>query len=253
MQNRIGHRFQRRVDVPVWLERAGALSYYQKVLSVAPANLIGYWPMDELAGGVAIDHSPEGNDGAYTGVALGQPGIGDGRTCPLFAGNDFNNVYSAGFNADFNGDEGALVIHGKVFDLATWTDGVSRRLWSFDGAAGNFIIVDKFGANQIRAQYRAGGVTETEQQAGLTTTDFWSFGMSWSAAGDFVDYYFNGATAGMARNTGLGVWAGPLLVGGTVLGAGNTGGALGWNGYLAHGQIWNIPLTAAQHAVLGVL
>jgi hypothetical protein len=45
-------------------------NYKQRVLSVGRGNLIAYWPMDEHSGGVAVDHSPEGNNGAYTGVTL---------------------------------------------------------------------------------------------------------------------------------------------------------------------------------------
>ncbi|MFV1969356.1 MAG: hypothetical protein ACC628_28375, partial [Pirellulaceae bacterium] len=60
--------------------------------------------MWEASGSISDDLSPQGNDGAYTGVTLGQPGIGDGRTCPLFDGaNDYNNIYSAALNTDFDG------------------------------------------------------------------------------------------------------------------------------------------------------
>ena len=56
-----------------------------------------------------MDISGNGFDGAYTGVTLGQDGIGDGNTCPLFDGaNDFLDFYSAGFSSAFNGDQDPL-------------------------------------------------------------------------------------------------------------------------------------------------
>ena len=67
-----------------------------------PSSLIGFWPQNELSGGVSIDHSGLGHDGAYTGVTLGQPGVpGMGMTSPFYDGaNDFNNIYSAGLAND---------------------------------------------------------------------------------------------------------------------------------------------------------
>ena len=99
--------------------------YYQKVLSYDP---IAYWMMDEKQGAVSYDMVTARNtgarNGAYTGVTLGQPGIGDGNTSPLFDGaNDFTNIYSASFNAAFNGAEGTLGIWMRVFNVAVWTDG----------------------------------------------------------------------------------------------------------------------------------
>ena len=78
-------------------------TYIQKVLGIEPGNLIAYWPMSEPSGGIAINaEGTAARNGAYTGVTLAQPGIGDGNTCPLFDGaNDFNNVYSASLDAAF--------------------------------------------------------------------------------------------------------------------------------------------------------
>lgn len=84
-------------------------SYMKKVLRPGvgydPASLIGFWLQNEAAGGVSFDHSGYGRDGAYTGVTLGQPGIGDGSTAAGYDGiNDFNNIYGA----DLVNDNGLL-------------------------------------------------------------------------------------------------------------------------------------------------
>jgi len=74
----------------------GGSTYIDKVLSIQPANLIGYWPMNDASGAVALDYSGQGNNGAYTGVSLANaPGPDGGNSCPLFDGtSDFNNIYS---------------------------------------------------------------------------------------------------------------------------------------------------------------
>jgi hypothetical protein len=89
MQKRLGWRFQRNLSIADVIEPlSDGQRYARKMLAVAPNNLIGYWPMWELAGNIAYDRGPEGNNGAYSGVTLGQPGIGDGRSCPYFDGTN---------------------------------------------------------------------------------------------------------------------------------------------------------------------
>ena len=60
---------------------AGGATYYKKVLATEPANLLAYWPLNEGSGSVADNlEGTAARDGAYTGVTLGQAGIGDGWT-----------------------------------------------------------------------------------------------------------------------------------------------------------------------------
>ena len=123
-----------------------SIEYYKKVLSLAGSSINGYWPMWEGSGSVSEDISSQGNTGAYTGVELGQAGIGDGRSCPLFDGtNDFNNVYSAGLDADFSNAEGTLAICGKVSAAGVWTDAAIRNLFSLAADGANFIEMRKGG------------------------------------------------------------------------------------------------------------
>ena len=55
--------------------------------------------MSEASGTDMID-AVAAHNGTYTGVTLGQPGIGDGLTCPLFDGA---NDYAIANHADFEG------------------------------------------------------------------------------------------------------------------------------------------------------
>ena len=226
--------------------------YAARVLSIERDSLIGFWPQDELAGAISYDASPEQNNGAYTGVTLGQPGIGDGRTVPFFDGaTSFNNIYSAGLNADFDGTEGTLLIWGRVTNAGVWTDGISRRLLTIEVDANNYIIIDKGGANSIRGIYRAGGTTETATQAGITTLDYFSFAMSWSVIADEVRYYYNGAW--FETDTVLGAWVGPILANRAIIGAANIAPAFPWDGWLGPALLNTAVLTDAQIAYLSTL
>ncbi|GAI14148.1 unnamed protein product, partial [marine sediment metagenome] len=81
----------------------GVLAYDDKVLGMDP---IAYWPLSETSGLVANCLVNPAQNGVYTGVTLGQPGIGDGNTAPYFDGtNDYVDVLTAAFIAAYNGSE----------------------------------------------------------------------------------------------------------------------------------------------------
>src|SRR3989304_2278838 len=91
--------------------RGAGRDYYRKVLDTQPANLLAYWMQAEGAGAVALDTSGNSRTGAYTGVDLGQAGIGDGKTCPWFDGaSDRVNIYTTSLRDAFNGAEGAVIV-----------------------------------------------------------------------------------------------------------------------------------------------
>ena len=99
--------------------------YSDKVLGYSP---IAYWPLWEASGATAEDISGNGFDGAYTGVTLGQEGIGDGNTCPLFDGaNDYVDIYSAGFAGALMRLRVPLTGWMKVFNAGVWTDSEWQR------------------------------------------------------------------------------------------------------------------------------
>lgn len=234
---------------------------YRQRGAFSPADLpglIGYWKMDEPSGSVSIDSSPEGNNGAYTGVTLGQPGVGQGYavgTCPLFDGvGDFNNIYSAGLAADFDGAEGTLALWAKVSAAGVWTDGVARHLAIFAVDGSNRLRIQRTATdNTLLWEYLAGGTAEQRTSAVLGgVTDFFHIGLTWSKSGDVVRAYASGAQVG-ADMTGLGTWAGVPAAGGAVLGAFNLTPNFPWSGFLAHAALYNRALTAAEMAQLAVV
>lgn len=231
----------------------GGRSYAQKVLATAPASLLAYWPLWEASGSVASDISGNARNGAYTGVDLGSPGIGDGRTSPYFdAVNDYCNVHSAALASAFNGAEGSMACWCKVFSSSVWTDATSRRLLQFRVDANNFVNLGRTAANnQLQCQYIAGGTSKAVTVA-TSTLNWFLFGVTWSKSADQVIVYVNGAQSG-ATQTALGTWAGSLSSTRCLIGADITTPGAVWNGYLAHTTLWSTPLTAAQIAALAVV
>ena len=225
----------------------GRESYIQKVQSIQKANLILYHPMNEPSGVVANDYSPENNDGAYTGVTLGQPGIGDGETCPLFDGaNDFNNIYTTGFRDDFSGDEGTFAIWAKVSGAGVWTDGTLRRNGHLERNANNYIYISRHTINnRLRLVYTASATVHTSNIDGISTLEWMHLAITWSAADDETKIYYNGTQNG-ATKTGLGAWVGVLDATQSNIGARATTPSNLWDGWLAHGAVWTTSLSAAE-------
>jgi len=238
---------------PIILDEVRRKAYYQKVLGIDRDNLIGYWPMWEASGGVAEDISPEGNDGAYTGVTLGQAGIGDGKTCPLFDGaNDYNNIYSAALNTDFDGTEGTWALWTKVSGLGVWTDGKTNRGIHIGVNPSNETKIYNHTNNGLAWEYKAGGVTKTATKVGITDIGWMHWALTWSLTNDEVIPYFNGIQEG-SIHTGIGTWVGDLASSTCIIGAESTVPASVWDGNIADVPLWNIALTAAQIAKLTVV
>lgn len=220
------------------------------ILATQPAALISYLKLDEPSGATAEDSTANNRDGAYVGVDLAQPGIGDGRTAPFFDGtNDYVNWYSAGLNAAFNGAEGTFGIWIKMASAAVWPDGTARRPVTVRVNTSNSVHMQKPAAGTLNVIYAAGGTTKTIQ-IDTTTTDWFSVYITWSAAADEMKVYFNGTQYGTTQ-TGLGIWAGALAATACVIGAQTTTPANVHHGWLAHAALWSAPLTASEIAYLG--
>lgn len=228
--------------------RIGGHSYISKVLGYGP---LAYWPLSESAGGIAVDHSGNSHDGAYNGPTLGQPGIGDGNTCPLFDGaGDFVDIYSPGLRDAFDGSEGSVFIWIKVEDAAVWSEN-----WRYpiilQADADNYVRFLKTNVNnQITMPYEAGTVLEWHASV-ISTTGWFQLAMTWSATADRKSVYLNG---GSVQSSGtLGVWAGNLAATTAVIGAASTVPASLWRGYLAQCAIFDYALLGSQIADLAMV
>ena len=253
--------------IPVWpvdddgnydADFAGAVTYSEKVLATQIGNMIGYWQMDEAAGPASIDSSPEGNDGVFAGgVTFGQPGIGDGKTSVLLDGiNGLNNIYSAAFAADFNQQEGTMMLWCKVLNAGIWPAGGDHRAFAIGADLTlNFSIFGIQGANNFRYEYIAAATNKNVVRAGESTTDWFHAAVTWSlSAGVNGEYnaYFDGVQEGVTQ-TALGTWVAALAANLACIGAQRSDGLRPWSGNVAHGVVWDIPLTGAEVANLAVV
>ncbi len=240
----------RRLHRALLMPWTNKVNYTQIVQSLGP---IAYWPQAEPSGTVSLDESGNGRNGIYTGVTLGNAGIGDGRTSAGFDGaTSYNNIYSVSLAGAFNSAEGTCLIWGKVFAAGVWTDAAFRRLFVLQTDNNNRVTAYKDGANNtISVLYVAGGTIKSLTIT-TSTVDWFSLGITWSVSADQVRVYFNGTQSG-ATLTGLGVWVGAIAATTTVVGAQNTTPAQVWSGTLAHAAVWSTPLGAAQIARLAVV
>lgn len=228
--------------------------YVQRVLSTEPANLIGYWPMEEAVGLVAFDHSGNLNDGAYLAPTLGEPGIGDGGTSCLFTDlTTCLDVYSAGLAGAFDGAEWTFMHWVKVA-AGVWPGLAFHVVGEFaaDGNNYNGMWISNDGDGRLVLSTKAGGV-------GCVVNSTLNADVGWmcmvgvvSALANTVTLYKNGGVIGVP-GVGMGAWAGALAANQTVVGAYNNAAAFSWKGHGAHAALWSKALTAPQVANLGIL
>ena len=229
---------------------AGA-TYADKVMALGP---IAYWPLWEASGSVAYDISGNGLNGTHVSTVLGQPGIGDGRSSTWFDGsNDYINIYSAGLNTAFDGDEGSLMIWFKINAAGVWADGDTRRsLYIAADAANRLIIQKEANLNQI---YRF-GTADNEAVTHNTTSVVWiCYVLTWSdtagATGE-VKLYTDGTQEGSTA-TDTDTWVGALSSTETVLGAASTTPGTSHSGWLAHAALWDSALAQSAVTALAVV
>jgi concanavalin A-like lectin/glucanase superfamily protein len=230
-----------------WIE---GLTYTKKVQALSP---IAYFPQGEASGTTIADESNNGRSGTYTGVDLGQTGIGDGRTSPSYDGvNDYGDIYTASFASAFNKDEGTIAVWLKVASASVWTDGTSRRAVLLQTDTSNRVSISRASSNnQLIANYTAGG-TQKQVVIATSSTAWLHVAVTWSKANDQVIVYFNGTQSGTTQ-TGLGSWSGVLNSATTLLGAISKTPTQAWSGFLAHAAVWTTPLSAAQILTLATV
>lgn len=243
---------------PSWIygnKPTSARDYRNKVLATSPANLIGYWPMDELSGTVSYDRSGQANNGAYTAIALGAAGIGDGHTSASLDGStSIINIYSAALASDFNPAEGTFAVWARVSGSGIWVDATARQHVNLRADANNLIRIRRTTTdNQLEWIYIAGGTSKQVLSTAFAGNVGWiHVAITWSVAGDTLIAYANGAQVGSTQ-TGLGTWSGALAEANTIIGGFGSTAAAVWGGYLAHAALYNTPLTAGQIASLAAL
>ena len=216
-------------------------NYIHKLESTYRHSQILYHPMVETAGGVANDYSPEENDGTFVGVDLANAAGPDfeGVLVPYFDGaNDYNDIETAGLEADFNGSELTMLLWLKVNNAGIWTDGTIRRAWNMQmtgGVGDNNIRLERLNSdNTFRVIYQANSTNEIFDIT-MSDTDWFVIALRVSASEDTAKVFKDGSQEG-ATQTALGSWSGSFsntVIGSTAVVPSNV-----WNGWIAHGMIY---------------
>lgn len=245
--------------VPVYVV-SGSLAavtqtYTEKLLSIQPANLIAYWPLNEASGTTADNaEGTAARDGTYNSDVSGWPpatGIGDGNTAPTFDGvNDAVNIYSGNFQSNWNPNEGTIVLWINSSD---WTRDNAYAL-SFFGDSNNLIgVFAPSGNNTLFCTRRGAGTTKTFVPTIFSTNNIWyHIALVFSVSGDYFRLYINGVQFG-SDLTSIGINSGALQASRTVLGAAATPPAQQWSGKIAHVAHWSTPLSESEIVTLSTI
>lgn len=222
----------------------------ERILATRRSALVAYWPLWEPSGSVAFDQSGNGRNGAYTGVALGQPGLGDGQSSVGLDGStSFGNIYSTSLRDAFTGQELTLSAWVHVNSAATYADATERRICTFRVDASN-----QLGLRRLTSQdglgvfYTAGGTAKSVTLNTLGEVNWLHVALTASKSADQVKGYLRGVQV-LSTLTGLGTWAGLIASTTTVIGAASTVPATVWHGRIAHLALWNVALTAGEIAM----
>lgn len=214
-------------------------NYKARVLNIDRANLIQYLPLDEHAGAIANDSSPENNDGAYVNCTLNNLVGPDGRGAVSADGvNDLVNLYSVGLNGDWNGGLYTVLIWLKI---SNWTQ-VGEYFATIGADSNNRFVLNINGAGDLQVHSVGGGaavnLTYTENRTSWISVVFYN-----NKAGNETKLYINGVEED--SDVAGGVYAGALGNTICVLMAKNTGDP-SIEGKIAHFALWKSILSDAQ-------
>lgn len=212
-----------------------ANAHILKILSYSP---IAYWPMNEASGSVAKDLSGNGLDGAYTGVTLGQPGMGDGNRCPYFDGaSGYLTAFSAGLAAVVDPDEISIAGWMKANSAAVWADGNSRFPFYTRANGNNWLALEKQSDAELQWTTRANTVYDTAKDDCSGFLDQWyHFVCTRSKTADEVECFIDAVQWGSTAST-LGAWAG--TIDDFFIGCKGHTPQNFWHGWLAHPAIFD--------------
>ena len=102
--------------------------YFNKVLGIQKADLIGHWPLNE--------------------------GRNTTTPAPAFDGtNSYVNIYSASLNTAFSGSAGTFLCWAKVSGAGVWTDAAWRNLITLRVDASNYVEIAKSSTNNRLSHY----------------------------------------------------------------------------------------------------
>lgn len=226
-------------------------SYKQRVLGTKSDALIAYWTLEEIAGGTA--HDASGNL-RHASLCTGSNSptwnadyFADGVSpATRFDGDDCVNAFSSSLASVFNGNSGTMLLWFKAFSGTVWSDGVFRRLfWAFVNGSNLFTVQH---LNSTLSMIRIATIDKRAEPT-IGGTGWQNLAIVWSTSANEVRFYLNGALVSTA--TAVGTFSGTLVD--MVIGASDSSGAFGWNGFISHVALWNVALPSIDIALLSVI
>lgn len=155
----------------------------------------GLWKFNETSGTTARNYSVHGslmNASYLAGVILNDLTFLTGEPAAFISLNSGVNAYSTTFNTFFDGNKGSLLLWIRTSGLI-WTSGNEHWIFRAEVDSNNKIWIYKSTTDgQIVASITANGVTRTATLSGLTTTDWFSLGLTWSNDDRQILLYING-------------------------------------------------------------
>lgn len=226
----------------------GQQAYLDKLSSLFGPSIIGFWPQNEAAGTISKDISGRGHNGAYTGVTLGVPGIGDGNTAVSYNGTtSYNNIYSAGLAAALNPLELTIIVWAKVTNVGVWTDGAARFVFAMESNGTNLFRIGRHNVNnQLRFTNTSGGTQKDIIDVSTAFTNYMCLAMTLSKSADQLKAFQNGLQFG-STVTALGTFTGSLAV--ATIGSVNLTPTGPWSGAIGPVLLLNRAATAAEIAI----
>jgi len=236
-----------RIGLGLALTMVGWTQYWQRVKTIMGTSLIGHWPLWDTVGSIsAVDISGHAHNGVPANVTFGAAGMRDGRTAASFNGTSSSiNVFSTALRDLFNGQEGTVIIGGKVSDAAVWADAAERHFFMFYGDTNNRVRIRRpAAANTINFYYRAGGSNAEITMNPINTLDWMCLGFTWSKTANEMKAWYNGVQQG--STIAVPTWNAAALATATI---GSWDAANFWKGGLPHCILGNRALTSAEMAI----
>lgn len=233
-------------------------NYIEKVKKIRTSDLIGYWPLNDESGTVALDVGPSGFNGLSASLVRLPSTRGftspDGGRCAQFDGSASLVNLTNTWTSTIAVAEGS--VQAWVATPSSGLGGTSKAqvvILAADTANEIGIHFDTT-ANRFACNYSAGSgdATYSTTYGKLVYNDYWSPGvptwhsllMTYSAAADAVVLYVDGTASTACAS--LGAWTGAFASTATNIASTSSTLATGFTGYISHVAWWKTPLTGAE-------
>lgn len=171
-----------------------ALTEYQnKLLTIGGAEMVCYYPLNELIGSLMIDLSGKMSDGAYVSTSLNSEDAPSGTRAPFLDGiASVGNLVASDFNTLFNQEEFTISVWMRRPTSPYIPGGLSLSLVKDNSSINNIELVHTFYSSANRLEWRLdmGGVPKLLSTANPTPLeDYKRITITMSKINNRIRYY----------------------------------------------------------------